>query len=91
MFKTLILGLAALILGMLAYLYSEISQLRQEQEAATLTLQIEPTVPGEQGESVCVKISAPDKPGELILRKPGKYTIRRIREPRAADSETSRQ
>ena len=48
MFRTLIFGLAALILGMLAYLYNEISTLRQAppqriiltvEDNATLTIQ----------------------------------------------------
>ena len=80
MFKTLIYGMGALILGMLVYLYSEISQLRDSMAAVkpgALVVYLDPVAdaPAPEGmkKTLQATFSYPDR--QLKIYRTGHYEI----------------
>ena len=81
MFRTLIIGLGALIVGMLAYLYSELAALREAAQAdqgAQIVLEVASLPESCAGQELRVDISSPEAKRQIIISAPGRYTIRNL-------------
>lgn len=89
MFKTFIIGLGALIVGMLVYLYSELSQLRAQAERRGEGLVLRISHPAE---GLQVALTGSERRLQLPMDVPGRYVVHEllvveVDPPQAAEQE----